>query len=33
VDAYLEEKKAEGGWSGMWSSAVDWVGDDLFDLW
>ena len=33
VDAYLEEKKAEGGWGGMWSSAVDWVGDDLFDLW
>lgn len=33
IDAYLEEKKAEGGWSGMWSSAVDWVGDDLFDLW
>jgi hypothetical protein len=33
IDAYMEEKKAKGGWKGAMASAVDWLGDDLFDLW
>ncbi len=33
IDEWMEEEKAEGGWSGALATAVDWVGDDLFDLW
>ena len=33
IDEYMEAEKAEGGWSGALATAVDWVGDDLFDLW
>ncbi len=33
IDEYIEAEKAEGGFSGAVASAVDWVGDDLFDLW
>jgi hypothetical protein len=33
IDEYMEAEKAQGGFSGALASAVDWVGDDLFDLW
>ena len=32
-DAYLEEEKQQGGFSGMLSRGVDFIGDDLLDLW
>ena len=33
IDEYMEAEKAQGGFSGALATAVDWVGDDLFDLW
>ena len=33
IDEYMEAEKAEGGFSGAMATAVDWIGDDLFDLW
>lgn len=33
IDNYMEEQKAKGGIGGWFAGAVDWVGDDLFDLW
>ncbi|MCB9780118.1 MAG: hypothetical protein H6742_16245 [Alphaproteobacteria bacterium] len=33
IDAYLEAEKAEGGFDGWVAGAVDWLGDDLLDLW
>jgi hypothetical protein len=33
IDEFMEEEKAEGGFSGAVATAVDWLGDDLFDLW
>lgn len=32
-DAYLEEEKQQGGFSGMLSSGIDFIGDDLLNLW
>ena len=33
IDQYLEAKKQEGGVSGFFAGAVDFVGDDLLNLW
>jgi hypothetical protein len=33
LDAYLEEKKKQGGVGGFFAGAVDFVGDDLLNLW
>ena len=33
IDEYMEEKKEAGGISGMVASAVDFIGDDLFNWW
>ena len=33
IDEYMEEKKSAGGISGFFASTVDFIGDDLFNLW
>ena len=33
IDQYMEDKKDEGGISGMMARATDFIGDDLFNLW
>ena len=33
IDEYMESKKSQGGISGMLAGAVDFIGDDLFNLW
>lgn len=33
IDMMLEEKKKQGGFGGFVAGAVDFVGDDLFNLW
>lgn len=33
IDDYMEAKKRKGGISGMLAGAVDFIGDDLFNLW
>ena len=33
IDEYMEEKKEQGGISGMLARATDFIGDDIFNLW
>ena len=33
IDAYLEEEKQQGGFSGFVARSTDFIGDDVLNLW